>query len=444
MSTVFRHLPQDHLKLAIIGTGIAGNAAAYALATSTTHDITVFEQSDRAGGHSATVDIEYDGQTLSVDTGFIVYNEINYPLLTSLFDHLGIATQASNMSFSLSADDGRFEWCGRSKKPVGGLFAQRSNLFSPGYLRMLFEIVRFNRTALADLNAERLDGLSLGAYLEKNRFSKKFRNDYLLPMGAAIWSMSTQSMLNFPARSFIAFFNNHHLLGFASPEWRTVVGGSRVYVEKMIAAYRDRVRLSTPVRQVERFDDRVEITTSSGHREIFDAVIFASHTDQTLAMLKDPSSEEQAILSAIPYKANQVYLHRDPRFMPKRKRAWAAWNVLQGQGQSDELCVTYWMNILQNLDPERPVFVTLNPSFPPDDALVFGRFVYDHPQFDAAAIDAQPRIGRLQGKNRTWFAGAWTRYGFHEDGLMSGLAVAETFGARPSWAEASSYSTAAE
>ncbi|MEI6573111.1 MAG: FAD-dependent oxidoreductase [Alphaproteobacteria bacterium] len=445
MITSLRTRSGDKMRLAVVGTGIAGNAAAYALSTSTSHEITVFDKETRAGGHSATVDIDYDGKKLSVDTGFIVYNETNYPLLTSLFDHLGVETEFSNMSFSLSADHGRFEWCGRAKNPVSGLFAQRSNLFSPGYLKMLFEILRFNRTALDDLKADRLDELSLGDYLERHRFSLKFRTDYLLPMGAAIWSMSTQSMLNFPARSFIAFFNNHHLLGFVGPEWRTVRGGSRSYVKKMIAAYQDRLRLGVGVTSVERHVDFVRLSLSDGTAENFDGVIFASHTDETLAILGDQATaEERTLLGSIPYKPNKVYLHRDPRFMPRRKRAWAAWNVLQEKGQSDNLCVTYWMNMLQNLDHSRPVFVTLNPQTPPADKDVFGCYTYDHPQFDAAAIAAQPKLGSLQGKNRTWFAGAWTRYGFHEDGLMSGLDVAAHFGAMPEWAAVPRLAAAAE
>jgi len=435
----------DKMRLAVIGTGIAGNAAAYALSTCTSHEITVFDKDARAGGHSATVDIDYDGKRLSVDTGFIVYNEVNYPLLTSLFNHLGVETEFSDMSFSLSADHGRFEWCGRTKNPVGGLFAQRSNLFSPGYLKMLFEILRFNRTAFSDFKDNRLDDVSLGDYLVRHRFSQKFRNDYLLPMGAAIWSMSTQAMLNFPARTFIAFFNNHHLLGFAAPEWRTVRGGSRTYVKKMIAAFQDRVRLGIGVKSVERYTDFVRLSLSDGTEETFDGVIFASHTDETLSILGEgATAEERAVLGAIPYKPNKVYLHRDQRFMPKRKRAWAAWNVLQGKGLYDDLCVTYWMNKLQNLDSDRPVFVTLNPQTPPAEESVFGIYTYDHPQFDAAAIEAQPKLGRLQGKNRSWFAGAWTRYGFHEDGLMSGLDVAAHFGALPDWALRPRLATAAE
>ena len=432
------------MRLAIIGTGIAGNATAYALSTCTPHEITVFDKEHRPGGHSATVDIDYNGERLAVDTGFIVYNELNYPLLTSLFDHLGVETEGSDMSFSVSANNGRFEWCGRTKNPVGGLFAQRSNFFSPGYLRMLFEILRFNRSASADLKSNRLSAMSLGDYLEQNRFSKRFRNDYLLPMGAAIWSMSTEAMLNFPAHSFIAFFNNHHLLGFVSPQWRTVKGGSRSYVTKMMASYRDRVRLGQAVRTVTRTSHGVTVHCEDGSQSLFHGVIFASHTDETLAMLTDASKEERAVLSAIPYKPNTVYLHRDDSFMPRRKRAWSAWNVLQGQGRKDELCVTYWMNQLQNLDPSRPVFVTLNPPTPPEEEKIFGRFVYDHPQFDAAAIAAQPKIGALQGKNRTWFAGAWTRYGFHEDGLASALDVAAHFGAFPIWANVPNLVEAAE
>ena len=331
------------MKLAIIGSGIAGNAAAYALASSSAHKITVFEQNDRPGGHSATVTVDYDGMSIPVDTGFIVYNENNYPEFKALLAHLNVATHASDMSFALSVDGGRFEWCGRDKNPMGGLFAQPQNLFSPSYLKMLLEILRFNKLALADLKAGRLGDGSLGRYLLANGFSARFRNDYLLPMGAAIWSMSTESMLNFPVKSFITFFNNHHLLQYNGHQWRTITGGSRVYVERLIDAFRSRLRLSTRVMKVERSAHDVTLTFEDGSNEQFDGVVFASHTDQTMAILADATPQERAVLGSIAYKPNTVYLHRDPSLMPKRKRAWGSWNVIQRKDRNEDLCVSYWM-----------------------------------------------------------------------------------------------------
>lgn len=425
------------MRIAIIGTGIAGNAAAYALSTSTGHDLTIYEREGRLGGHSATVDVTLDGMTMAVDTGFIVYNEMNYPNLTALFAHLGIATQDSTMSFAVSARGGRFEWCGRTERVVDGLFAQRRNLLSPGYLSMLLEILRFNRLAIADRRSGLLADLSLSDYLARRGYSRRFRDDYLIPMGAAIWSMSPAAMLAFPAASFVAFFENHHLLQWNRPVWRTVTGGSRRYVEKISEAFRDKVRLNCGVRSVQRTAFGVEITDESGHRDTFDQVIFATHSDQALASLADPSPQERDILGAIGYRPNAVYLHRDARLMPRRKRAWAAWNVIQGADPDAELCVTYWMNALQGLDPSRPLFVTLNPPEPPAADLTFGRFSYDHPQYDQRAISAQRRIPEIQGQRRTWFAGAWTGFGFHEDGLSSGLAVAEALGGSVPWRAAS-------
>jgi predicted NAD/FAD-binding protein len=421
------------MRIAIIGTGISGNAAAYALATGTRHAVTVYEAEDRAGGHSATVDIDYDGHPISVDTGFIVYNESNYPNLTALFAELGVPTQASDMSFSVSARGGQFEWCGRTYDVVNGLFAQRRNALSPRFLRMLLEVVRFNRTAVADLDTGVLSGLSLEQYLEWRGFSRRFRDDYLVPMGAAIWSMSPASMLAFPAESLVAFFRNHHLLVWDRPTWRTVTGGSRAYVERMTAHYRDRIRLGCRVTGLRRTASDVFVTDHTGAVERYDQVIMATHSDQALAMLQDPSEAEADILGAIRYRANDVYLHRDPALMPRRKRAWSAWNVMQGSDQQADLCVSYWMNVLQGIDPRRPLFVTLNPAEPPRPDLTFARFSYAHPQYDQPALAAQKRLGDIQGRRRSWFCGAWTRYGFHEDGLESGLAVAEALGARVSW-----------
>lgn len=432
------------MRLAIIGTGIAGNASAYALVTGSTHDITVFEKSNRAGGHSATVDIDYDGVHMAVDTGFIVYNEVNYPLLTALFRHLDIETVASDMSFALSAENGGFEWSGRTTNVLDGLFAQRSNIVSPRYLKMLIEITRFNRSAVADLTSGKLRGLSLGEYLTSRGYTEKFRDGYLLPMGAAIWSMSVKAMMEFPAESFVAFFNNHHLLAWDRPVWRTVKSGSRVYVERMIETYKNRLRLNAEVVRVQRDDLGVTIHLKDGTQERFDGVIFGSHSDESLAMLDNPSAEEREILGSVGYKPNQVYLHRDPALMPKRKRAWASWNVMEGEDKSADLCVSYWMNSLQALDPSRDVFVTLNPPSPPKPDLTFGVYSYDHPQFNRAAIDAQQRIDKIQGRAHSWYCGAWTRYGFHEDGLASGIAIAERLGAKIDWKPSIALKEAAE
>ncbi|MFO1148792.1 MAG: FAD-dependent oxidoreductase [Alsobacter sp.] len=432
------------MRIAIIGSGIAGNAAAYALSTSTAHDVTVYEQDDRLGGHSATVDIDHGGTRMAVDTGFIVYNEMNYPNLTMLFRLLGVQTQESDMSFAVSARGGGFEWCGRTYKVVDGLFAQRSNILSPRYLGMLLEVLRFNKQAVRDSKAGALAGLSLQHYLTSRRFSDRFRDDYLIPMGAAIWSMSPQSMLAFPAESFVAFFRNHHLLQWDRPVWRTVVGGSRSYVEKIAAPWRHKARIGTAVTGVERSAAGVEIRDAKGGVERFDQVILAAHSDQALSMLRDASEDERAVLAPIRYRDNAVWLHRDPSLMPRRRRAWAAWNVMQGDDPAADLCVTYWMNVLQNLDPSKPVFVTLNPPRDPDPALTFGRFTYAHPQYDAPAIAAQKRLSDVQGRNRTWFCGAWMRHGFHEDGLESGLAVAEALGATLPWRDPSPILEAAE
>jgi len=421
------------MRIAIVGTGIAGNAAAFALSRSSGASITVYEKNSRLGGHSATVDVFYDGETIPVDTGFIVYNEMNYPNLTALFAHLGVETQASDMSFALSMHGGRFEWCGRTHDVLNGLFAQRRNFFSPAYLSMLVEVMRFNRLAREDRASGFMEGMSLAAYLKVRGFSKRFRDGYLVPMGAAIWSMSPTAMTGFPAASFVAFFENHHLMQWNRPVWRTVKGGSRSYVEKITAPFRDRIRTGAGVVHVERTDAGVHVTDATGATETHDAIVFASHSDETLAMLADATPAEREILGAIRYRANDVWLHRDPSLMPVRRRAWAAWNVIQGDDPDADVCVTYWMNALQNIDQNRPLFVTLNPPKPPREDLVFGRFDYAHPQYDEAAIAAQKRMEEIQGRRRTWFCGAWQGYGFHEDGLASGLRVAEALGGSVPW-----------
>jgi predicted NAD/FAD-binding protein len=427
------------MRIAIVGTGIAGNAAALAISQATNlHQVVVYERDTRAGGHSATVDIDYDGTAVSVDTGFIVYNEQNYPNLTAMFDYLGVPTQASNMSFSVSVDSGRFEWCGRDGTGViGGLFAQRSNLFSPSYLLMLAEIMRFQKRAIADSRGKTVGEGSLADYLARHGYSPRLRDDYLVPMGAAIWSTSPRKMLEFPATSFIDFFDNHCLLQWDRPQWRTVTGGSRRYVEKLTSLFEPSLRLGTAAVSITRDAAGVDIRDDTGRTERFDHVILAAHAPDSLAMLSDASAQERAILSACGYQANDVWLHRDPALMPKRKAAWASWNFLRQGDDGERLCaVSYWMNELQGIDPAKPLFVTLNPPFEPRPELTFGRYSYDHPQFDSAALAARKQLPEIQGTQRTWFCGAWTGHGFHEDGLRSGLEVAAGLGCVAPWSNA--------
>ena len=427
------------MRVAVIGTGIAGNAAAWTL--SKRYPVTVYDREIRPGGHSHTVTIDYDGTQLAVDIGFIVYNELNYPDLTALFAHLGVATVESCMSFAVTTDAGRFEWKGGGsnwRETARGLFAQRRNLLSPSYLRMLRDILTFNTKSVEDHAAGRLAGLTLGDYFAERKFAPRLLTDYLAPMGAAIWSAPAAEMLDFPAENFVAFFKNHRLLQYDRPVWRTVKGGSRRYVEKMISSFRDRIRLGCAVTSIERTPHGVIVHDSRGGRDSYDHVVIASHSDQALAMLSDADDRERAILGAIGYAPNTVYLHRDIRLMPKRAHAWASWNFLRWRREgaaANDVAVTYWMNRLQGIDNDKPLFVSLNPPFAPAAELTFGKYMCEHPQYNARAFAAQRRLGEIQGRRRTWFCGAWTGYGFHEDGLRSGLAVAEALGAAVPWRE---------
>lgn len=432
------------LRIAVIGGGISGLGAAHRLARD--HRVTLFEAADYVGGHTNTVDIAVDGVQCAVDTGFLVFNERTYPNLIGLFAELGVPCAASDMSFSVSVSPKDFEWCGTD---LASLFAQPSNAWSPRFWSMLADIVRFNRqaTALARSAESGTLGLQpLGDWLQAHRFGRTFRDGYLLPMAAAIWSCPAQTMLEFPVASFVRFCDNHGLLQIADrPRWFTVRGGARQYVERILSGLSD-VRRSTPVRAVLRMPldeqregrHRVAVITDAG-RETFDHVILACHSDQALALLADPSEEEQSILGAIAYQPNRAYLHADTRLMPRRHRAWAAWNYLStsepvapgratSAPQLPSVAVTYWLNRLQPLPVERPVLVTLNPLEPPREDLTWQAIDYAHPVFDQAAMAAQARLGDIQGQRHTWFAGAWTGYGFHEDGLKSGLAVAAALG----------------
>ena len=418
------------MRIAVVGSGVSGNAAAWAL--SRDHQVTLYEKRERAGGHSATFDVDYDGRTIPVDTGFIVYNTQNYTLLAKLFDYLRIETQETQMSFAVSLDNGAFEWCGSGLRQI---FAQRTNLVSPGFLLMLNDIFRFNTLAKRDLDAGVLCGMSFGDYIAKRGYSTRLRDDYIVPMTAAIWSTPAAKMLDFPAESLVRFLDNHRLIHKTRPTWRTVTGGSRNYVSRMLADFRGETLLGRNVQSVTRRDDGVWIRDQSGQTQQFDGVVMAAHSDQSLHMLADADRREIDVLEAIPYRSNRVWLHRDPSLMPRRRDAWAAWNYIGQRSDSDhrDITVTYWMNRLQGIDERYPLFITLNPHREPREDLTFATFDYSHPQFDAEALAAQQHLPAIQGNRNTWYCGAWTRHGFHEDGLASGLHIASMLGSAAPW-----------
>lgn len=424
------------MRIAVVGSGIAGHSAALALMhAATAHDVVLYEREARAGGHAATVDVAWRGGTIPVDTGFIVYNEPNYPNLTAFFEWAGVETQASDMSFSVSADRGRFEWCGADGAgALDRLFAQRGNLASPSFLAMLRDILRFQKQAAADLAAGLIGAVSLGDYLARHGFGARLQTDYLVPMGAAIWSTSPRAMLDFPAQSFIEFFENHALLKWQRPQWRTVTGGSRRYVERLGGLLKDRLWLGRDVISVRRENEGVTLREASGHQERFDHVVLATHAPQAMALLDNPTALERSLLGRLHTSQNRVVLHADPALMPRRRRAWAAWNFLRLRGRDGEkVSVTYWMNALQGLPADCPLFVTLNPPFEPDPALVHAEFTYAHPQFDTDALLVRGRLPEIQGQDRISWCGAWTGHGFHEDGMRSGLEAAAGLGGRAPW-----------
>jgi uncharacterized protein len=413
-------------RIAVIGSGISGLSAAWMLSKS--RDVTLYEAAPRLGGHANTVTVEMDRRSIAVDTGFIVYNEINYPNLVALFRHLGVPTQASDMSFAASMDGGRFEYSGTG---LGGLFGQRRNALRPRFWIMFRDILRFYRQAPSLYAPSGTDSRTLGDYLREERYSQAFIDDHLMPMGAAIWSTSASEMHDYPLQAFLQFFVNHGLLLLSGrPQWRTVDGGSRQYVDRLARDFRGTARLATPVASVRRAANGVVITDGNGNSDQFDEVVIASHADEALAMLSDPDAVEQELLGAFGYTPNTAVLHSDPTLMPKRKRVWSSWNYLSDDSSQSarQLCVTYWMNRLQNLKTPRPLFVTLNPHREPDPESIHASFDYTHPRFDSPALAAQKRLWDLQGKNRTWFCGAYFGSGFHEDGIQSGLAVAEALG----------------
>ena len=412
------------MKIAIIGTGISGLSAAFLL--NRDHEITVFEKNAYLGGHSRTIDVVTGAVSNSVDTGFIVFNHRNYPNLTALFQYLGVATHKSDMSFGASIADGYLEYGSK------GMFAQKSNLFRPQFYGMIFDILKFNRKAEYLVQ----EGMTLATLLDHMNMGDWFRRYYIQAMGAAIWSCSVDTILKFPAETFIRFFSNHGLLTVNDhPQWYTVTGGSRAYVQKLAESFSSKIKLNTNILSIRRQPDHVVLTESGGQQHIFDHVVIAGHADDALSMLTDQTAIERDILGAFSFQKNDIVVHGDKTFMPKNRSAWASWIYLS-EGKRDEnqtVSLTYWMNSLQGIAHEYPLFVTLNPGRAPRSDMVYDRHTFKHPIFTRAAIDAQSRIKEIQGVNRTHFCGAWQRYGFHEDGLQSAIAVAQDLGAKVPW-----------
>ena len=413
----------ERLDIAVIGSGISGLSAAWLLSRkhpARKHRVVLYEADGRLGGHSNTV----DAAGVAVDTGFIVFNEQTYPNLTALFDHIGVATKRSDMSFAVSLDDGRLEYSGTG---LFGLFAQGRNAISPRFWSMLRDLVRFYREAPRDMAA--LGTITLDEYLDATGYGRGFREDHLYPMAAAIWSTPAAKIGTYPAASFIRFCDTHGLLKLTGrPVWRTVTNGSRSYV-RALADDISEIASDCPVRAIVRTGNGVEIIGDDGQRRHFDRVVIATHADQALKLLADPSSEERRLLGAFGYVANEAVLHSDTRLMPRRRRVWSSWNYMtRNDGDDFRLAVTYWMNRLQSIESDRPLFVTLNPHREIASGKILKQISYSHPLFDGRAIEAQKELWSLQGRRNTWFCGAYFGAGFHEDGLQSGLAVAEEIG----------------
>lgn len=420
------------LRIAIVGSGISGLVCAHLLDRH--HEVTVFEAADRLGGHTNTVEVEVSGEVHRVDTGFIVYNERTYPAFSAMLRHLGVATKGSDMSFSVSDERTGLEWRGTSPST---LFAQRRNLANPAFHRMLVDVVRFNRAArrlAADPGAS--PGPTLGQFLAEGRWSPQLVDWYLVPLGSAIWSADPASFTDIPASTFARFFDNHGLLRLGDqPRWRTVDGGASTYVEAILGGLRGRVQLGAGVEKVVRrpADGTVELVTADGRLEVFDHVVVATHSDQALRLLADPSAAERDILGSIRYQPNRATLHTDGRLLPRSPRAWASWNYHRMTVPREEATVTYFLNRLQGIESPLPILVTLNREEDIDPGAVIATFTYDHPVLDAGAVAAQHRHHEISGRDGISYAGAYWGHGFHEDGVQSALGVSRALGAEAPW-----------
>ena len=421
--------PDHSKKLAIIGSGISGLGAASVLHAS--HHVTLYEANPTLGGHSRTVEVPTQDGSIAVDTGFIVFNKRNYPLLTRLFEFHHIPIAPSDMSFGVSIDHG---WLEYGTRHALGLFAQKRNLLRVQFWKMIFDILKFNQTARRFLHSD--PSISLGDCLHHLGMGSWFRNYYLLAMGGAIWSMPLNQMLDFPAHSFLRFFDNHGLLTVADhPQWYTVVGGSRSYVARLGETYCDQIYLGRAAQKIWRADGHVCVQDQTGATHVYDDVVLACHADQARAIIADPTPQEDHVLTAFRYQKNTAILHSDVSFMPSRPSAWASWVYLSDQQShtAPQVSLSYWMNNLQPLKTKTPLFVTLNPGRMPDPATVYDMHEFEHPVFDENAIRMQDQIETIQGQNRLWFCGAYQRYGFHEDGLLSAVQMAKKMGYAPIW-----------
>jgi len=414
------------MKIAVIGTGISGLGAAYLLHRD--HDLVVYEKNHYVGGHSRTIDVPVEQGTLAVDTGFIVFNNWNYPNLLGLFDQIKVPYQKSDMSFGVSIDNGWLEYSSN------GLFAQRKNLFRPQYWRMLLDVIRFNKQALSFI--EKDPSISLGDCLNQLKMSAWFKRYYILAMGAAIWSCPVETIMKFPAQTFLRFFKNHGLLSINNrPQWYTVTGGSREYTRRLIASFEQDILLDNGAKRVSQKGNQYEVTDEEGATRLFDHIIFACHANQALKLIDQPSTEEQSVLSNFHYQRNQIIVHSDKSFMPQHQQCWSSWVYLSEQSHEENngVSLSYWMNNLQSLETNVPIIVTLNPARRPKEDLILDEHCFAHPIFDYNAITSQGAINKIQGKRNLWFCGAYQRYGFHEDGLLSAVNVVKAMGGHIPW-----------
>ncbi len=417
------------MKIAIIGSGISGLGAAYLLHKK--YDITLYEKNAYLGGHSRTLDIPVKDKIIPVDTGFIVFNYRNYPYLTALFEHLNVPIAKSDMSFGVSIQNNYLEY---GTQFISNMFAQKRNILRPAFLKMIWDVLRFNRHShqYCDMDTS----ISLGQCLDELYMGEWFKQYYLLAMGGAIWSTSPHKMLDFPAKTFIQFFKNHGLLTVNDqPQWYTVKGGSKEYVQRIASHFKEHIKLNCGVKKVIREAHQITLIDEHGEQQAYDQVIFACHSDQVLHLLHNPTHDEQHIIGQIDYQPNTIIVHSDINFMPKRRKAWSSWVYLSEEKEHhhNSVSLSYWMNNLQPLNTDTPIIVTLNPHKKPDADLIYDEYTFEHPVFDEAAIMAQDQLDHIQGKDRLWFCGAWQGYGFHEDGLSSAVQVAQQLDAELPW-----------